>query len=465
MNNRWLNDLHRKMEDHEEDVPDGLWEDIKDELFSGEEGNGLAGGIMLEADDKKESKTISVNKKNTLFYRMGGMAAAVAILFFTGKLLLEMNAEQTTPKITVHSENADSHKEAGKKITESVKTGKNEQVNTESGEKYSGQGNILTGKAHMGTILDKIFNNEANDNNKGISVSAEEHNIISLTKEVPPVYNPSPSVDGNSVLKKEQNSGEIFNNHVNQDPEKYADNDKPKVSNRQQKKWMLSMLTGNVSSNSSEQKFPGYTSISGSPMTFSDFWISGTDPDPLTEVLLANQSKEVEARIRHKIPVTFGVSVYYNLGKKWGIGTGINYTKLTSELHSGSRSNYIKGDQSIHYIGIPVQVNYNVIQKGRFTGYVTGGVLAEKAVAGKLKTKYIVNDEVQDEQDERLDVKPVQFSVNSAVGLQVKIIDKIGIYAEPGIGYHFKNENQLNTIYKEKPLNFNMKFGIRLLLD
>jgi len=225
------------------------------------------------------------------------------------------------------------------------------------------------------------------------------------------------------------------------------------------------MLTGNVSSNSSEQKFPGYTSISGSPMTFSDFWISGTDPDPLTEVLLANQSKEVEARIRHKIPVTFGVSVYYNLGKKWGIGTGINYTKLTSELHSGSHSNYIKGDQSIHYIGIPVQVNYNVIQKGRFTGYVTGGVLAEKAVAGKLKTKYIVNDEVQDEQDERIDVKPVQFSVNSAVGLQVKIIDKIGIYAEPGIGYHFKNENQLNTIYKEKPLNFNMKFGIRLLLD
>lgn len=462
MNNRWLNDLHRKMEDHEEDVPDGLWEDIKDELFSGEEENGLAGGIMLETDDKKESNTISVNKKHTLFYRMGGMAAAVAILFFTGKLLLEMNTEKTNPKITV---NSDSHKEAGKKITESVKTGKNEQVNTESGEKYSGQGNILTEKTHMAVILDKIFNKETIDNNKGVSGSTEEHNIISLTKEVPPVYNPSPSVDGNPVLKKEQNSGEIFNNHVNQDPEKYVDNDKPKVSNRQQKKWMLSMLTGNVSSNSSEQKFPGYTSISGSPMTFSDFWISGTDPDPLTEVLLANQSKEVEARIRHKIPVTFGVSVYYNLGKKWGIGTGINYTKLTSELHSGSRSNYIKGDQSIHYIGIPVQVNYNVIQKGRFTGYVTGGVLAEKAVAGKLKTKYIVNDEVQDEQDERLDVKPVQFSVNSAVGLQVKIIDKIGIYAEPGIGYHFKNENQLNTIYKEKPLNFNMKFGIRLLLD
>lgn len=465
MNNRWLNDLHRKMEDHEEDVPDGLWEDIKDELFSEGEENGMAGGMMLEADDKKENKTISVNKKSTLFYRIVGMAAAVTMLFFTGKFLLEMNAE-TEPKIAVNSENADNIKKDGKKIKESVKASTNEQGNTKSGEKYSDQGNILIGNAHSRTILENIFNKETIDHNRIVPGPVEkQNNLIPLAKKELPLYNISPSFSESPELKEKQDDGEIFNNYENKLPEKYAGTDKSKILGRPSKKWMLSMLTGNISSNSSEQKFPGYTSMSGSPMTFNDFWITGTEPDPLTEVLLANQSKEVEARIRHKIPVTFGVSLYYNLGKKWGIGTGVNYTKLTSELHSGSNSNYIKGDQSIHYIGIPVQVNYNVIQKGRFTGYITGGVLAEKAVAGKLKTKYIVNDEVQDEQEERLDVKPVQLSVNSAIGLQVKIIDKIGIYAEPGIGYHFKNDNQLNTIYKEKPLNFNMKFGIRLLLD
>jgi hypothetical protein len=453
------------MEDHEEDVPDGLWEDIKYELFSEGEENGMAGGMMLEADDKKENKTISVNKKSTLFYRIVGMAAAVTMLFFTGKFLLEMNAE-TEPKIAVSSENADNIKKDGKKIKESVKASTNEKGNTKSGEKYSDQGNILIENAHSRTILENIFNKETIDHNRIVPGPVEkQNNLIPLAKKELPLYNISPSFSESSELKKKQDDGEIFNNYENKLPEKYAGTDKSKILGRHSKKWMLSMLTGNVSSNSSEQKFPGYTSMSGSPMTFNDFWITGTEPDPLTEVLLANQSKEVEARIRHKIPVTFGVSVYYNLGKKWGIGTGVNYTKLTSELHSGSNSNYIKGDQSIHYIGIPVQVNYNVIQKGRFTGYVTGGVLAEKAVAGKLKTKYIVNDEVQDEQEERLDVKPVQLSVNSAIGLQVKIIDKIGIYAEPGIGYHFKNDNQLNTIYKEKPLNFNMKFGIRLLLD
>ncbi|AZB34788.1 PorT family protein [Chryseobacterium bernardetii] len=229
---------------------------------------------------------------------------------------------------------------------------------------------------------------------------------------------------------------------------------------------MLSMLTGNASSNSAEQQFHGYASVSGKPLSFEQVWTASEYvEDPLTQILLANQNKPVEARIRHKVPVTFGLSVYYNLGKRWGIGTGLNYTKLASELHSGSSDNYIKGEQKVHYIGIPVQVNYNIIQKGRFTGYVTGGALVEKSVSGSITTSYVVNDEVKETSEEKLDHKPLSFSVNTAVGLQMKVVNRLGIYAEPGIGYHFKDENSPNTIYKEKPLHFNVKFGIRLLID
>lgn len=464
MNNQWLNDLRRKMEDHEEDIPDGLWEDIKDKLFSGEEENGIAGVMLLGTDDKKEDKSVSVVKRSSLWYRVGGIAAAVAMLFFTGKLLLEINSDTTGVKIT-KSSGSDKIEDIDKNITKPLKTNK-EQFNTGSGEKYGSQGEKLTDRTDTNPVFGNVFNKKITDHGKTLSeFIKKETGLELLTKKELPFYNLLPSINKNALPEGEQESEKIFNKNQNDLPEKYAAHDKPKTFVRQPKKWMLSMLTGNVSPNSSDQKYPGYTTMSGNPMTFSDVLITSTETDPVTEVLLANQSKEVEARIRHKIPVTFGLSMYYNIGKRWGIGTGVNYTKLTSELHSGSNSNYIKGDQSVHYIGIPVQVNYNVVQKGRFTGYVTGGVLAEKAVAGKLKTQYIVNDEVQETQEERLDVKPVQVSVNSAVGLQVKIIDKIGIYAEPGIGYHFKNDSQLNTIYKEKPLNFNMKFGIRILLD
>jgi len=465
MNNQWLNDLQRKMEDHEEDIPDGLWEDIKDELFSDEE-NALLGTVMPGNEDEKPKELIFPSKGKSTFYRIAGIAAAIVILFFTGKLLLNFNGEKSTSHITKKTDNSDSSKETDRNVSELPKSdaSEDEQIKTDEDKQYGSLGNILTERSGINEIIKDPLNKQAKDGKLIMELGIKPSGLMFLAKRNLSDHISFP-VNINPVSPDKSPVEEILNDKENRLSEKYADNNKAKISGRQSKKWMLSMLTGNVSSNASDQKFPGYASISGSPMTFSDMWISGTDPDPLTEVLLANQSKEVEARIRHKIPVTFGLSMYYNLGKRWGIGTGINYTKLTSELHSGSTSNYIKGEQSIHYIGIPVQVNYNVIQKGRFTGYVTGGVLAEKAVAGKLRTKYIVNDEVQDTQEEKLDVKPVQFSVNSAVGLQVKIIDKIGIYAEPGIGYHFKNNSELNTIYKEKPLNFNMKFGIRLLLD
>ncbi|PQA94585.1 hypothetical protein B0A69_08975 [Chryseobacterium shigense] len=465
MNNQWLNDLHRKMEDHEEDIPDGLWEDIKDELFSEQEEKAITGGVLIpEIETENEIKTGPAGKGRSLLYQIGGMAAALVILFFTGKLLLDMNGEKI---VTLIAKKAQNISEGTLKVTKStrfVNIETRDKINAKGTEQYSGLDNILPHTTNIDEVFEKEISKAINGNHLLLAPVGKQNVLAPLTAENLPDYISS-SLNEHHVLKEKKEVDEILNDNENELPEKYADNDKHTLPGRQQKKWMLSMLTGNVSSNSSEQKFPGYTSISGSPMAFSDVWVSGTEINPLTELLLANQSKEVEARIRHKIPVTLGLSMYYNLGKRWGIGTGISYTKLTSELHSGSNSNYIKGEQNVHYVGIPVQLNYNIIQKGRFTGYVTGGVLAEKAVSGKLKTKYIVNDEVQETQEERIDVKPVQFSVNSAVGLQVKIIDKIGIYAEPGIGYHFRNDSQLNTLYKEKPLNFNMKFGIRVLLD
>lgn len=465
MNDQWLNDLQRKMEDHEEDVPDGLWEDIKDELFSEEEENRIAGIIMPETDDAKEDINKTGGNRKFILYRIGGIAAAVAMLLFTGKILLELNTEKNNPNIADRSKLTDKTEKINRKeIAAPAEKETNDKIQPVENEKYSNLGGILTGKTEIISDLKGV--SEAVNHHKTISAPEEKENLLDrMIREDQSAVDKLSSVIQNPTGEDKKDAGEILNTTQDGISEKYADNGKSRLKVRKSKKWMLSMLTGNVSSNSSEQNFPGYASMSGSPMAFSEVWISGSESNPITEVLLANQSKEVEARIRHKVPVTFGLSMYYNLGKRWGIGTGINYTKLTSELHSGSNSNYIKGDQSVHYIGIPVQINYNVIQKGRFTGYVTAGVLAEKAVAGKLSTKYIVNDEVQDTQEERLDVKPVQFSVNSAIGLQMKIVDKIGIYAEPGIGYHFKNESPLNTVYKEKPLNFNMKFGIRILLD
>jgi hypothetical protein len=90
MNNDWLNNLRSRMEDHEEDVPDGLWNDISNELFSGEEEENmpfvLASESHDEVDEKKDLGSVKTGQ-SSLWYRIGGIAAAVALLFLMMKIL------------------------------------------------------------------------------------------------------------------------------------------------------------------------------------------------------------------------------------------------------------------------------------------------------------------------------------------------------------------------------------------
>ncbi|CAI8846772.1 porin family protein [Chryseobacterium sp. IT-36CA2] len=465
MNNEWLNNLRSRMDDHEEDVPEGLWDDIKDELFSGEENNFVPGFIpeVPEGRTKKEKGTNT--ERRSLFYRIGGIAAAIALLFSLIKILPQDNTEK---RMSQKSEGVKNEEE--KNSLKPIETEKGPNNDVKSGTEAFLADNILntgsTEKIAAQRYAERRGESQAENNQKIKDIFKLPSASESFQQESKVAYN-VPSIDDTvKETAKEQTSDEVLFKEE-KSKEIYAENTKRNTSkSRNKKSWMLSMLTGNMASNSAEQQFPGYASITGKAMNVEQvFMASDYHDDPLMSILLANQSQPVEARIRHKVPVTFGLSLYYNLGKRWGIGTGLNYTKLASELHSGSDNNYIKGDQTVHYIGIPVQVNYNVIQKGRFTGYITGGALVEKPISGSVTTTYVVNDEIKESSKQSLDPKPFQFSVNTAVGLQLKIVDKIGVYAEPGIGYHFKEENAPNTIYKEKPFHFNMKFGIRVLLD
>lgn len=462
MNNEWLNTLRSRMEDHEEGVPDGLWDDISDELFSGEEENSIMAGITpianAEVDEKIERESAGYK---ILLYRIGGFAAAAVLFFIILKVLPQDDKESTLLKSYSNLKKGDNRNSVLKNTVDQGDINVKETSVMGSSLVQNDFKAGKSGKSINNIKLEDIWRKAMENGEKYQEIIYNADTVQSFQKEnkvLPdlPLANETIKAQiDESLIKKEKIE------------EKYADHKNNKaLKSQKDKSWMLSMLTGNASSNSAEQQFPGYASMSGKPMNIEEVWsASEYIDDPLTEVLLANQNKPVEARIRHKIPVTFGLSIYYNLGKRWGIGTGLNYTKLASELHSGTNTNYIKGNQTVHYVGIPIQVNYNVIQKGKFTGYITGGALVEKQVSGSITTTYVVDDEVKETSKESIEHKPLQFSLNTAAGLQLKVINRLGIYAEPGIEYHFKDDNSPNTIYKEKPLHFNVKFGIRLLID
>lgn len=182
---------------------------------------------------------------------------------------------------------------------------------------------------------------------------------------------------------------------------------------------------------------------------------------PILGILLHNEGKEVKNDIKYRLPIRAGVSFAYKLNERFSLGCGVTYTNLTSDTREGSDSYYFTGEQTLHYVGIPLNLKYKIVSWKRLELYASAGLLAEKCVSGKLKKEYILNNQVEKEETQNLNEKPLQWSVNASAGLQYNITPTIGLYAEPGVSYYFKDGTSLKTIYKDKPLNLNFNLGLR----
>lgn len=182
---------------------------------------------------------------------------------------------------------------------------------------------------------------------------------------------------------------------------------------------------------------------------------------PLLGILLFNQGKITESRISHRLPLRVGLSFSYSFNDRLGIETGITYTNLTSDIREGSEEHYIAGQQKLHYIGIPINLKYRIYTWRRFDIYASAGAAGDKCFSAQVDKEFIVDKMPKGSSVEKLSEKPMQWSVNAAVGIQCNVINSLSIFAEPGVSYYFNDGSSIKTIYKEKPLNFNLNLGIR----
>ena len=148
------------------------------------------------------------------------------------------------------------------------------------------------------------------------------------------------------------------------------------------------------------------------------------------------------SRVHHRQPIRFGLSLRYRLDDRWSIESGLTYTRLSSDITTIILDETTVTEQRLNYIGLPLNISYELWRSRSFGLYVSGGSTIEK----------------------RLDDSSWQFSLNGAAGAEYRLTDFFSLYAEPGIGYYFNDGSSTPTIYKDHPLNFNLSFGLRFNL-
>jgi hypothetical protein len=165
------------------------------------------------------------------------------------------------------------------------------------------------------------------------------------------------------------------------------------------------------------------------------------------------------------VPISFGVGTRIKLSKHWAIGAGMNYSLLTRTF-TGTYTK-VKNDVIVrtitadvnnqqHFIGIPINAFYNIVNNDIINVYAFGGGTVEKCFRDhniiKAEPKNLIYN---------ASVKGVQLSAAAGFGVQFRIIDGLGIYVDPSLRYYFDCD-QPKSIRTQKPMMFNFEAGLRI---
>ena len=176
--------------------------------------------------------------------------------------------------------------------------------------------------------------------------------------------------------------------------------------------------------------------------------------------------KETSTNTIYGIPVSAGLGVRFDFNPKWSLGVGLNYTLLTRKFYGnytrvgadGSILKDISSDirNSQHYIGIPVNVYYNIVSQDRINFYAYAGGTVEKCMADKYQ---VLNTDIMHAEK----VKGIQLSSNLGLGVEFMLGKHLGLYIDPSLRYYF-NCGQPKSIRTAQPLTAGFEMGFRARL-
>lgn len=425
MKTNWQKDIHDRLGSYEKDAPEGLWEGISRRMPK------LNDGGMLTDKPQRTAKF--------RMWRVAGVAAAASVALVIGYNFLG-NDTKDNINLATNTTKHPNTLASNKKPLGNEPTGVCAEQATHSADDLLSEQPAL---AKASTEQPTLANASTETNVKEISSKKENSKEENGQAEVKPEKR-----EDNRMLRKNQDDALLAYNDVT---ERSGSTDAPS-------RWSVS--TGAM----------GGLGASGNTTAYGDYLVlscpggADTKDSPMLDMSSVNRDVETKTEYEHHLPIRIGLSVAYALTDRLSISSGLTYTRLSSDIKDASRESKYIGEQRLHYVGIPVNVSYKVASSRWISLYGTAGVLAEKCVSGTTDEGYVENNTMKYTNTHDISSKPLQMSVNAGVGIQFDFIDNVGIYAEPGLSYYFDDGSALQTIYKEKPLNFNLNVGVRFKL-
>ena len=424
--NDWTSKLHERLDGHKATVPDGLWDKIAERLD-----DNIATAPAPLINNRNRPKTIR------LVALAMSAAASVAVVVMVA---LRMNDDTINKVAQIYDRPAASlHNPATSSVFNAPQRLMARITSTTPASKPMAQtmeATLLLAEAaplSEDTTYRSVCETPAND---------------LQTRTAPDETNTTPYENSStSRMRKGGNANKPYNKPS---ATSYAMTRQTKHTH-QSNRWNIGVHAEGITTDSRYTQRPMLMATRDA-----DMLVSG-NPNKVQSVLsnAPLQLADYSQTKHHYHPMSFGLSVGYNLTPRLTLTTGMVYTYASSDFTSSAAGDDIVETQRLHYIGIPLNVKYKVWGNSAIHTYATAGCQADFNVSAKMHTGDITTDADKDR---------TQWSVGGAVGIQYNIIPRMGIYAEPGVRYYIDNKSSVETIFKEKKLNFNLQLGVRVEL-
>ena len=448
MSNDWTNKLRDRLTDYQEPVTDDLWAAIQQSLAQ-QKSNIVSIGKSVDSLDGHSNH--QSNAKEVVFRRFS-IAAALAALAVGGTYIYlnptksneplaqatVLQEDSSTSKGALHENQSSEHNQVSQEYSsDNTDTDSPSRLGDDTFAKYSKrvkkqlgiQTSLLDGEGSK-LFTQNLDNDKQNDNRQ----DQNRDKVQSRSKK---------SLEGNPEMLAMAAS-----------PSSYAIQES-NVRRHQSSSWSVQLygengVVGSKNSNGFDAAFVPSNNASGPvyPGNFTDAFYSVMAIRDLS----GTPSADYYEKVKHHFPISVGVQVGWGVTECLRINTGVVYTNVSSDFINSSYNTTQVTTQTLHYVGVPLNISYDFWQTKRFKTYVTAGGEADFNVKNHTES----DGEVMASKHDR-----TQWSANASLGAQFDIIPQLGIYVEPGAKYYFDNGSQIENTFKDKKLNFNLQFGLR----
>lgn len=459
MNNDWTDRLRDRMADYEMPVGDELWANIEqslaqDEVFANKNvhsNNGVARSVVMRRFSIAASIAALLAGGAYVYFHPWNEVAEneVAAIFDKGPKTFIDKRQTAVPKDSQAAISDNSQKSISDNGQKSISDNGQNAMSKDGLQTLSGGGqtrnNILAQSNSVGLVSsESALSLDLDTRSSARSVNEKSETVPSSRS----------SRKVNSLITSE---GDVMSSAQNGRRTVLAQSSMDEELGRKDKHHrggLKLQLYG-------ENGFIGKTSGGNSPVLMSS--MPSSDPvfyDKNTQIanlfderyMAMIPTSDLYEETKHHQPISVGMQVGFHLLPKLKLSTGLVYTKVSSDFISGVYDTRTVSTQDLHYIGIPLNLSYSVWEYKGLHTYVTAG--GEGAVNIKNHTE--TDGEVKESKRDKM-----QWSTNASVGIQYDFIPQLGVYVEPGMKYYFDNGSQIENIFKDKKLNFNIQFGLR----